>query len=75
MSEQVKALKRTFSHADLMAMNPKDLLALVGRADAVIQGTAVVRKADGTIRYSPDAKPGDFGESAEDLARVGALEA
>ena len=71
MSEQVKALKRTFSHEELMAMPADDLQALLGRADVGMKGTAVVRKADGTIRYDNGAKPGDYGESAEDLAAAG----
>ena len=38
--------------------------------NAIISGTAVVRKADGTIRYDDDATPGDFHESEADLKRA-----
>jgi len=36
----------------------------------IIKGTGVVRKADGTIRYDEDAKPGDYHESDEDMKRI-----
>ena len=37
--------------------------------DAIIRGTVIVRKADGTIRYDKDAVPGDYHESEEDMKR------
>jgi len=73
MDERQKVVQRTFTRKQLLAMPVDDLAALVGEANsqgATFRGTAVVRKADGTIRYADDAVPGDFGESPEDMARV-----
>ena len=36
----------------------------------IIKGTAVVRKADGTIRYDEDAIPGEYHESEEDMKGI-----
>ena len=36
----------------------------------IIKGTAIVRKADGTIRYDDDAIPGEYHESEEDMKRI-----
>lgn len=33
---------------------------------AKMEGTAVVRKADGSIRYGEDAKPGKYHEKGDD---------
>ena len=34
----------------------------------VIKATVIVRKADGSIRYGPGAKPGSYGEPEKDIA-------
>ena len=51
-------------------MSVEDLVALVGEAGvgARFHGTAVVRKADGTIRYDEEAERGAFNENEQDLA-------
>lgn len=51
-------------------MSVEDLVTLVGEAGvgAKFHGTAVVRKADGTIRYDDEADRGSFNESEKDLA-------
>ena len=36
----------------------------------IIHITAVVRKADGTIRYDDDAVPGEYHESDKDMQRL-----
>ncbi len=73
MDDRQRVVKKTFSREQLQSMSVDDLVTLIGEAglNAQFRGTAVVRKADGTIRYDDDAKPGDFHESPEDLARAG----
>ena len=70
LDDRQKIVRKTFTREQILEMSPDDLAKLVGgMGDNVkLKGTAVVRKADGTIRYDADAVPGKFGESAEDLA-------
>ncbi len=72
MSSPEGLVTKTFTAAEMGAMDPDERLSLLLSA-VEIKGTAVVRKADGTIRYSKDAKPGDYGESAEDLKAAGVI--
>lgn len=69
MDERQRVVKKTFTKEQLEAMSVEDLVALVGTLgkNAKFTGTGVVRKANGTIRYAPEAVPGDFNESPEDL--------
>jgi hypothetical protein len=56
---------KTYSREELLAMEPGELVKIVGEAKAAgatFHGTGVVRKADGTIRYAPDAIPGTYHE-------------
>jgi hypothetical protein len=70
LDDRQNIVTKTFTREQLLAMSPDDLAKLVGEAGANVQfkGKAVVRKADGTIRYDANAVPGEFGESAEDMA-------
>lgn len=69
MDERQRVVKKTFTREQLEGMTLADLAALVGEAgpNAKFTGTGIVRKADGSIRYAPEAVPGDFNESPEDL--------
>ena len=51
----------TLSQADLARMSPGDLNALLLRATK-IEGTAVVRRADGSIKYDQPELAGSYGE-------------
>ncbi len=69
MDEKQREVKQKFTKQQLEQMSVDDLIALIGEAgpNATFRGTAVVRKADGTIRYDENAKPGAYCESPEDL--------
>ena len=69
MDERQRVVKKTFTSKQLEAMPVADLVALVGEAgpNATFQGTGLVRKKDGSIRYAPEAVPGEYFESSEDL--------
>lgn len=60
MSEQNEETQ-TFTKEDLEAMTPEAANNLMMLATE-IEGTGVVRKADGTIKYDSDARPGTYGE-------------
>ncbi len=72
MDERQRVVKKTFTEEQLKGMTMDDLVALVGEAgpDAKFEGTGIVRKADGSIRYDAGATPGDYHESPEDMART-----
>jgi len=70
LDERQRIVKKTFTQEQLRNMSVDDLVKLVGEAGPLMKwkGKAVVRKADGTIRYAPDAVPGTFNENPKDLA-------
>ncbi len=70
LDERQKVVVKTFTGEQLKGMSVEDLVTLVGQAGpgAKFHGTAVVRKADGSIRYDDDAVPGEFNEDPKDLA-------
>ena len=82
--DKEQVVERTFSPEQLTGMSVNDIAKLIGHPEVTtleglakipgieFHGTGVVRKADGTIRYDADAKPGSFHESAADLAAVNA---
>lgn len=72
MDTRQRVVKKTFTKEQLEGMSLDDVVALVGEAgpNATFTGTAVVRKANGSIRYDKDAVPGSFNESPEDMARI-----
>jgi hypothetical protein len=73
VDEAQRTITRTFTREELLEMSPEDLADLVEAAGkkAKFHGTAVVRKADGSIRYDNKAVPGRFGEAPEDLPQSG----
>jgi len=62
MDEQQKVLRRVFTQEQLEAMDPEDIKELLGRPGARLRGTAVVRKANGDIKYDPGVDPAQFEE-------------
>jgi len=70
MDERQKVVMKTFTKEQLEAMPVEDLVALIGEASkpgAVFKGRGIVRTKEGKIKYDPEALPGNFGESEEDL--------
>lgn len=69
MDEKQREVKQKFTRQQLEKMSVDDLIALIGEAgpNATFRGTAVVRKADGSIRYDENAEPGTYHEAPEDL--------
>ncbi len=63
MSEAPKT--RTITLEELRAMPEAEQRVILNHPMAKMEGTAVVRKADGTIRYDDDAEPGDYHEKGE----------
>ena len=53
--------KITLTKAELDEMSQADLSALLLKA-AKVEGTAVVRRADGSIKYDDPALAGTYGE-------------
>lgn len=72
MSTAQESVTKTYTRDDIMKMSVVDVAKLLTDAgpNAVFHGTAVVRKANGEIRYDEDAVPGDFGESADEMAAI-----
>ncbi len=71
LDERQITIKQVFSRKQLESMSIEDLVRLVGEAgpNAKLHGKGVVKRADGSIKYAPEAVPGEFGENAEELAR------
>ncbi len=69
LDERQEVVLKTFTREQLENMDIEDIVRLVGEAgpNAKFRGKAVVKRADGSIRYAPEAVPGDFGETAEEL--------
>lgn len=72
MDERQKIVTKIFTRDELEGMTLGDVATLVGEAGpgAIFRGKAIVTRPDGSIKYDPDAKPGDFGETPEELARA-----
>ena len=73
MDERQRVVKKTFTKEQLEGMSVEDIATLVGEIgkNAKFTGTGVVKRKDGTIRYAPEAVPGDFGETPEELKAAG----
>lgn len=69
MDERQRVVKKTFTKEQLEGMSVEDIATLVGEVGkgTTFTGTGLVRKKDGSVRYAPEAIPGEFGESPEDL--------
>lgn len=63
MSTPEGIIKKTFSLEQIKAMDPEELAALLNQPGVEFKGTAVVRKADGSVRYDKGAVKGDYHES------------
>jgi len=50
---------------ELAAMPEAEQQAILKHPAVKMKGTAVVRKADGTIRYDEDAEPGKYHEKGD----------
>lgn len=62
MSEQGKTVDVTLTKAELDAMSPEARNNMFLHAFK-IKGTAVVKRADGSIKYDDPSRAGEYGES------------
>lgn len=62
--------RKTYSREQLLAMTPEQVTELLDTPGVQLKGKGVVRRPDGSIRYDDDAVPGQYGESAEDMAKL-----
>jgi hypothetical protein len=58
--------ERTITLDELAAMPEAEQQAILKHPLAKMKGTAVVRKADGSIRYDSDAEPGKYHEKGDE---------
>lgn len=56
---------RVITQDEFEAMPEAEQQAILNHPMAKMKGTAVVRKADGTIKYDADAKPGEYHEKGD----------
>lgn len=66
MDKKQTLVTETFSREQLLAMPADKLAALLEKAqrpDVKFTGQAVVRKADGSIKYDDPSKAGSYGEN------------
>lgn len=70
MDQISKEIRKTYSREQIMAMTPEEVEELLNRPGVEFHGKGVVRRPDGSIRYDADAVPGQYGESAEDMAKL-----
>lgn len=69
LDERQEVVLKTFTRKQLENMDLADVVRLVGEAGpgAKLRGKGLVKDADGNIKYAPEAIPGDFGETAQEL--------
>lgn len=69
LDERQRTIKTVFSREQLELMTMDDLVRLVGEAGpgAKFKGKGIVKRANGSIKYAPEATPGEFGETEEEL--------
>lgn len=60
MDKAQKTVMKVFTREQLEAMDPEDLKTLLGTPGAQLRGTAVVKRADGSIRCDPGVDPAQF---------------
>lgn len=62
MDARQRIVKKTFTPEQLAGMSAEDISTLVGEAGpgARLRGTAIVRKADGTVRCGEGVDPSQF---------------
>lgn len=76
LDDRQEIVLRTFTRKQLENMDIDDIVRLVGEAGpgAKLRGKGLVKRADGSIRYAPEAVPGEFNETPEELAAHAARE-
>ena len=76
LDERQEVVLKTFTREQLEGMDIADLVKLVGEAGptAKLRGKGIVKRPDGSVRYDPEAVPGSFHETAEELAANAARE-
>ncbi len=57
--------ERTITQEEFLAMEPAEQQAILKHPMAKMKGTAVVRRADGSIKYDSDAEPGKYHEKGD----------
>jgi len=57
--------ERTITLEELVAMPEAEQQAILKHPMAKMKGTAVVRRADGTIKYDEGAEPGKYHEKGD----------
>jgi hypothetical protein len=69
LDERQETVLRTFTREQLEGMPLEDVVKLVGEAgpNAKLKITALVKRADGSIKYDAGAIPGDYNETPEEL--------
>lgn len=60
MDKIQKVITRTFTQKQLREMPLEDLNVLLGTPGMRLKGTAIVRKADGTVRCDEGVDPSQF---------------
>lgn len=62
LDERQKVITKTFTREQLKNMSVEDLATLVGKAGpgATFRGTAIVRRADGSIKCDEGVDPSQF---------------
>lgn len=70
MDDRMRGVKQTFTRDQLKNMTAEQLVALVGEAgpNAKFKGKGVIKRADGSIKYDKLSVPGEYGETATELA-------
>lgn len=58
--------ERVISQEEFEAMSPAEQNVILNHPMAKMKGTAVVRRADGTIKYDEGAEPGKYHEKGDD---------
>lgn len=60
MDKAQKTLRKVFTQEQLMAMDPEDLRTLLGTPGARMRGTAIVRRADGSVKFDEGVDKAQF---------------
>ena len=62
MEERQKTVTQVFTKEQLEKMSLEDIAKLIGKAGpgATFKGTAIVRKADGSVRCGPGVDPAQY---------------
>lgn len=58
--------ERVITQSEFEAMSEAEQNVILNHPMAKMKGTAVVRRADGSIKYDSDAEPGKYHEKGDD---------